>query len=497
MSSSDSPKTPAVRLAVVTLAAISIQGYHLGVDDAAIYIPGIKKAADPDLYPFGTEFFASHADLTLFPKLVGGLAQFTGIPVDHVIFACHITGLFLLLLAAWHIVSLYFKSPAARWCGVSVLAAVLGIPVAGTALTIFDPYVTSRTLSAPCILFAVAALLANRPLRAVALLVCAASIHVQMSVYAAALMGCYLVTARRNTAHIGAFQVSPGFLLVLPFVFEFTPAQGWAREALYSRTYFFISQWRWYEWIGALAPIATLWLFSRVNFRAVTPAFHQSAAAMVMLGVGSTLAAVLLATVPRLENYTRLQPMRSFHLIYLVFFLMLGGLGGEYLLRTSILRWTALFFPLGVSLWAVQHAAFPSSAHIELPGAASENPWTEAFLWIRRNTPKDAIFALDPRYLVLRDEDMHGFRAIAERSQMADEIKDSGVVSLFPYLADSWHTQVKALAGWNDFRFTDYRRLAHEFGVGWVVIRREPVAGLSCPYQRGGISVCHIQVEPP
>ena len=38
-------------------------------------------------------------------------------------------------------------------------------------------------------------------------------------------------------------------------------------------------------------------------------------------------------TIPaRLENYTRLQPMRSFHLIYVVFFLLLGGLIGEFVL---------------------------------------------------------------------------------------------------------------------------------------------------------------------
>src|SRR5579883_2621402 len=61
----------AAGLAALAGAAVLVHGYHLGVDDAEIYVPGIKKAADPDLYPFGAEFFQHHANLSLFPNLVG------------------------------------------------------------------------------------------------------------------------------------------------------------------------------------------------------------------------------------------------------------------------------------------------------------------------------------------------------------------------------------------------------------------------------------------
>jgi len=33
-------------------------------------------------------------------------------------------------------------------------------------------------------------------------------------------------------------------------------------------------------------------------------------------------------------------------------------------------------------------------------------------------------------------EDEHGFRALAERSMLADRVKDSGAVTMFPRLAD-------------------------------------------------------------
>jgi len=44
---------------------------------------------------------------------------------------------------------------------------------------------------------------------------------------------------------------------------------------------------------------------------------------------------------------------------------------------------------------------------------------------IRLQTPRDAVFALDPNYMLIAGEDQHGFRAIAERSALADALKDN------------------------------------------------------------------------
>ena len=49
-------------------AAVLLHGCHPYVEDAEIYVPGIKKALDVALYPHNAEFFASHARLTLFPN---------------------------------------------------------------------------------------------------------------------------------------------------------------------------------------------------------------------------------------------------------------------------------------------------------------------------------------------------------------------------------------------------------------------------------------------
>ena len=85
--------------------------------------------------------------------------------------------------------------------------------------------------------------------------------------------------------------------------------------------------------------------------------------------------------------------MRSFQLIYIVMFLLLGGLIGEYLLQEKIWRWLFLFIPISVGMYAVDRNLYPASHHLELPGRAASNPWRQAFDWVRNNTPQDAVFA--------------------------------------------------------------------------------------------------------
>src|SRR5271157_1862014 len=176
-------RSPLLCLGAITVLAVLVHGYHLGVDDSAIYVPAIKRVADPNLYPFGVEFFMSHAHLSIFAQLVGESARLSHLPIDLAIFAWHVASVFLLLLAAWQLLGCCFENSHARWSGVAVLAATLSVPVAGTGLAIMDPYLTARSLSTPATLFAVACYLSNRPRWAFAWLVVTAAPHPQMVFY--------------------------------------------------------------------------------------------------------------------------------------------------------------------------------------------------------------------------------------------------------------------------------------------------------------------------
>ena len=117
---------------------------------------------------------------------------------------------------------------------------------------------------------------------------------------------------------------------------------------------------------------------------------------------------------------------------------------------------------------------------------------THDFAWIRQNTPENAFFALDPRYLSAPGEDYHSFRALAERSQLADFTKDAAVVTQVPELAPRWAEQVDAQAGWSHFQMGDFERLKTRFGVDWVVVSNPPPARLICRWHNNLLSACQV-----
>jgi hypothetical protein len=143
-------------------------------------------------------------------------------------------------------------------------------------------------------------------------------------------------------------------------------------------------------------------------------------------------------------------------------------------------------------MFLAQRELFASTEHIELPGAGCSNAWLQAFAWIRNNTPQDAYFALDPNYMAAPGEDYHSFRAVAERSVLADAIKDTSVISKVPELGTVWQRQVQARTGWNRFELADFERLKLEFGVNWVIVSYSQPTGLSCPWHNDQLAVCRV-----
>jgi hypothetical protein len=279
---------------------------------------------------------------------------------------------------------------------------------------------------------------------------------------------------------------------LLPTGFHLSSATGPYREALYWRDYFFLHNWTWYHWLGMLAPLAILAWFWRGNLRGTSSGFHRISFALIPFGMISIVAGAIFS-LPEFEMFARLQPLRSFHLITLIFVLLLGGIAGEYLARER--KWVpfAMALPLAAGMYLVARATYPNSAQIEVPSNTSENPWVNTLLWIRQNTPQDAVFAVDSRYFKDDLSDVHGFRSISERSALADYYKDGGVVSLFPALAVEWKQMSDATYGLNHFSAAQFQGLKREYpDVTWTVIHGEAPKGMDCPYQQRNYSVCQM-----
>lgn len=472
-----------VFLLLLTLGAVAVAGYHPGVEDAEIYTPGILKVLNPRLFPYNQGFFASHAHMTLFPDLIAASVRLSHLPFAYAMLLWQLLAVFLLLFACWRIARLCFPSPRAVWGGVALVAALLTIPVAGTSLYIMDQYLNTRSLSAPMVLLAIVNVVEHKWRRAVLWIVLTGLIHPLMVVFGVAYMFFVIWVERR--------EVMPAVALALVPLGLFPPVTPAYRHILDTREYFFLLRWQWYEWLGIFAPLAIFWWYRQIAGRKGWRTLERMCLALIPFELLFFAAALVITIPPRLANLAELQPMRVLHLVYMLLFVFSGGLLAEWVLRDKIWRWLVLFVPLCFGMWYAQRQLFPATPHLEVPWVRNQNPWVQTFDWIRNNTPVDAYFALDPQHMGLPGEDQHGFRAIAERSMLADALKDSGAASMFPQLSEMWLRQVRAEQGWNSFQVNDFQRLRSEFGITWVVLEH-PVADMPCVYSNGSLQVCRI-----
>jgi hypothetical protein len=480
---------PYLYLLAITAGALLIHGYHPAAEDAEIYIPGIKKLLNPQLYPFGAEFFLNHARLTLFPSLMASSVRLFHLSLDVTVLLWYLACIFLTLLACWRLSSECFDRPEARWASVLTVAAVLTIPVAGTSLYISDQYLTSRSLVTFALLFGAWSALTGRRTAWFLWSVFAICIHPLMALFGISFSALLWWTLRNESFLKGNWAPVCGVFSI----FNLLPRASDAYvQAIDTRSYFFILRWHWYELLGAIAPLLVLWLIGRLCARRSLHSAQMLANALIGYGM-IYFAATLMLTIPaRFQTVARLQPMRSLHLLYILMFLLGGGVLGEWILQRRVWRWAAFFLPLCAAMFLVQCELFPASPHIEWPNAVPQNDWLQAFDWVRRNTPVDALFAIDPDYM--NKDDQHGFRAIAERSRLADAVKDSGAVTMFPELpaADHWLEQLTAQRGWNHFQEDDFHRLETIYGVRWVVSPQPFPVRLACPYQNRTVRICRL-----
>jgi hypothetical protein len=311
------------------------------------------------------------------------------------------------------------------------------------------------------------------------------------------LMAGYALAAVLSLAAIQARKVWPPLLLVAGAIAVAAILQAKAppetptyiRIAI-TRYYWFLSQWHWYELLGLIAPLLILATLRKRS----TAATRTIADAAVLLGSTAVLIALLFAH----ESYAthlvaRLQPLRAFQIVYEIMILLLGAWLGTHLLKHHLWRWALLVVLAGTPLFFAQRSTFPNSAHVEWPNAQPANPWQQAFLWIRTNTPTDALFALDAHYITQgKHEDAQCFRAIAQRSVLPDYSKDGGEASITPSLASAWEIGQEAQTNLEAESDATRKARLKPLGVTWAILETTSQTAWSCPYQNLTVKVCRL-----
>ncbi len=490
----------------LTAFALAVHGYHPYAEDGGIYLAGVKRLLNPALYPHWSEFVTEHLRFSVFAPMVASLVRASHLPLMTVWLLLYVATFWLTLFAAWLLATRCYLSHEARCGAVALLAVWLTMPIAGTSLMLMDPYLSARSISTPCALFVLVGVLdlfspqSSSRIQALALccgsLLIAGLVHPLMAAYA---LGCVLPLAcllsSDSRVRVSGVAVL-GLLAILMAAFLYRSAPYESAEYQHvamTRTYWFVADWHWYEQFGLAAPLAIL---AAVAFQRYPPA-NAVARRLALAGtLAGTIAVIVASIFARTNSPTylvaRLQPLRIFQFVYILMILAIGAFLGERLLRRSAARWISSFALLALIMLCAERYTFPNSSHFESPWLEPRNGWERAFEWIRVSTPVDALFALDAHYVTQPGEDAQTFRAVAERSAIADYSKDGGEASITPTLTALWFTGQAAQTDLNSA--TDAKRIAklRPLGVNWVVLPGGTPTDFTCSYADEAVKVCRL-----
>jgi hypothetical protein len=382
---------PSIFISGLTLLALLIQGYHPFVDDAAIYLAGIEKVIHPGLFPMHAEYVLPHLKHSLFSLALGWVVRALHVPLRYALFVSYVASLWMMVYACWRLSGLLFSTARGRAGAMLLMTATLTLPVAGSAIYILDPYLTARSFSTPLTLIAIAFAIERRTLATVACLIGAFILHPLMAAYAVGyVIALALMRARRWTTLAAATAGVMLLGLVASHAGTLLGASAAYRVATTSRDYFFLNKWEWFEIFGLFPPLVAAAVYlSRSHFR-IRSNYGLIAAVSLYVGALAILFAVCFTRTDNSFLLARLQVLRSFQILYILFFLLLGDLLGQYVLGRRWWAWAGGFAAVAAIMFAVQLSIYPALKHVEWPWARSQNPWHRRFYGFdttRRRTP--------------------------------------------------------------------------------------------------------------
>src|SRR5450755_3220867 len=97
----DFSATNLLLLALLTVLAFLIMGYHPGLEDDAFYLAAIKRNLNPSLFPHDAEFFRLQFQATIFDKLIALSVRLTHLPLAWAALLWQLAAIFLIVNGSW------------------------------------------------------------------------------------------------------------------------------------------------------------------------------------------------------------------------------------------------------------------------------------------------------------------------------------------------------------------------------------------------------------
>ena len=212
-----------------SLLAMATMGYHPGIEDDGVYLTAVKSDLNPALYPHDSAFFRVQLQATLFDKWVAAFIRFTHMPISATELLFQFVSILLIILGCWSIARVLFDDERAQWAGVALTAAMMTLPVAGTALYLADQHLHPRNVATALVLLAVSRILVGKRWQAVPLLLLSFVLHPIMATLGISF--CFFLSmAMLEPVHVWLRSLRDSLAAAVPlgWIFE-SPTPIWHR----------------------------------------------------------------------------------------------------------------------------------------------------------------------------------------------------------------------------------------------------------------------------
>lgn len=403
------------------LATANSGGYRYGASDQAFYIPAIRKAMDPSLFPRDTPVLEAQGRVILWDGLVAGLTSLLNLSLPQVFFGLYLAGLAALYAGA---ILLARGAGLSRWATIAFLALLtLRHRIPKTGVNTLEGYLHPRMIAFAFGVLASAAFLRRRPAWALLALAAAASVHPTTGVWFAMLLGVAAMVAwpgwRMGLVMLAlagcagvVWAIAAGPLSARAVLMD----SAWL-SAISTKDYLFPHEWPAYAWLLNLtaAAIVAAGLWRLRNVPAELRGLMTGALALTLF---------FLATLPfvamRYALAVQMQIPRVFWLVELVALLvLLIGLSSR---ARGAVKVFAVFLIVvsavrgGTVLFVEKDARLVT---IDLP----RDDWTAAMDWLRAQPPHVHVLA-DPGHAWRHGSSV---RVAAERDVFHEDVKDAAI----------------------------------------------------------------------
>ncbi len=481
-------------LLALTLATITLIGYHVGTFDQVVHIPFLKKFVDPTLFPNDPFFDLRFEHFSYFWFFFQPFYRL-GI-LEPVMFGVHVAATYLTFWALWSLTDLLFKNPLTNVLAVAAFV-VPHIGFAGFPPIEFS--LLNRTFVLPFLLWALIFFLRRRYLLAFGLLGVMYNLHVISVNFALAML---LLAGVVQWRKVGWRNLVAGMAL---FVVCALPVLLWkAGKSPVDLT----ARWEWFSIISrgtlynlfflfapyvhilviTLCGVSALVLFFLARRRRPSPEYDRTVALFVWAVIIILAVEVVSAQWWPATILVQSQIIRAGLLglilgyVYFANYIVTRWEAGELsgvdsaVLAATLVASPLPFVPLltlacqrliaslpwrravTVALLPVTFAAslgLVMSLNLWGPGLyiyPHQSPWYAAQVWAKDNTPKDTLFITPPQIYSFYDSD---WRVYSERSTVVTLSELLEAAFMPNYLFDHTGSDGQVVYGWKT-RFADF-----------------------------------------